>query len=263
MKKVIKKFGYLAKNEHICTMKTNLTYQDLLMEIAFLQSDILRKKERIGYLERMLYEPKRDNKSKYQYGDNEPGLFDEEFNEACEKKNADIENTAKEIETEAKKRRKKASTTPSCPNKYRDHGLEERVRIIFPDGINLEDYEIIGKDENRIVHRQLAKLWVEVIERPILRLKSDKNSPFPKICQAPAIVPVIGGNHIGADFLSQLVIDKFVYHIPEYRQVKQYADLGVTLPTSTLNDWIHAVANKLYPLYESHCEDIRSKGIFK
>lgn len=50
------------------------------------------------------------------------------------------------------------------------------------------------------------------------------------IVQAPAPVPVIGGNHVGADLLAQLVVDKFTYHIPEYRQVRQYADMGVRLP---------------------------------
>lgn len=35
--------------------------------------------------------------------------------------------------------------------------------------------------------------------------------------------------------------------------------MGVKLPTSTLNDWIHAVAAKLYPLYESLGEQIRSR----
>ena len=42
---------------------------------------------------------------------------------------------------------------------------------------------------------------------------------------------------------AQIVIDKYRYHLPEYRQVKQYADLGLKLPTSTLNGWVHAVAS--------------------
>ena len=56
--------------------------------------------------------------------------------------------------------------------------------------------------------------------------------------------------------LAQIVIDKYRYHLPEYRQVKQYADLGVKLPTSTINDWVHAVASKLDPLYEALRRDI-------
>lgn len=67
---------------------------------------------------------------------------------------------------------------------------------------------------------------------------------------------VIGGNHVGADFLAQIIIDKYRYHLPEYRQIKQYADLGVKLASSTINDWVHAVASKLEPLYEVLRKDI-------
>ena len=61
--------------------------------------------------------------------------------------------------------------------------------------------------------------------------------------------------------LAQLVVNKFNCHIPEYRQMKMLSDHGVTLPRSTMNDWIHAVANLLYPLYESQCEAVRAVSI--
>lgn len=61
-------------------------------------------------------------------------------------------------------------------------------------------------------------------------MKVDKDSPYPRIYQAKAPHAVIGGNHVGADMLTQIVIDKYRYHLPEYRQVRQYADLGLKLP---------------------------------
>ena len=35
-------------------------------------------------------------------------------------------------------------------------------------------------------------------------------------------------------------------------------EMGVVLPASTVNNWVHATANKLYPLYESLGEDVRA-----
>ena len=58
--------------------------------------------------------------------------------------------------------------------------------------------------------------------------------------------------------LAQIVIDKYRYHLPEYRQVWQYADLGLKLPTSTLNGWVHAVASRLELVYEALRDDIRN-----
>ena len=58
--------------------------------------------------------------------------------------------------------------------------------------------------------------------------------------------------------LALKVIDKYRYHLPEYRQVKQYGDLGLKFPTSTLNGWGHAVASRLEPVYEALRDDVRN-----
>ncbi len=242
-------------------MKTAPTYEELLAENVLLKAQNLRKDEelkrsaeRIAYLERLLFGTKRDK-----LANQGPGLFDEIFNEAMDERDAAIAQTAKEIHAEAEKRRAKAKSEPKRPAKYHYYGLEERTSVRLPLGIDPKDYDIIGKDVTRVLHRTPAQVWVEVTEYPILRHKDDKNMPNPRICQAPVPEGAIGGNHVGADMLSQIVIDKFVYHLPEYRQVQQYKDLGVRLPTSTINDWLHAVAQKLYPLYETLGEDIRSR----
>ncbi len=243
-------------------MKTAPTYEELLRENELLKNqleikdeEIKRKLERIAYLERLLFGAKRDK-----LASQGPGLFDRLFNEALDERDAAIEQAAEEIRNETEKRRSKAKTEPKRPSKYQYFGLEERARVVIPQDVNIDEYDIIGKDVTRILHRTPAQLWVEVVERPILRHKADKNQPSPRIVQAPAPKAVIGGNHVGADLLSQIIIDKYAYHLPEYRQVQQYRDLGVKIPTSTINDWVHAAASKLYPLYEALGEDIRTRG---
>ena len=232
-------------------MKIKQTYDELVAENTKL-------KQRIAYLERMLYGSKSDRIKLDAASDGQPGLFDDFFKEAIDENAAKIEAAAKEIKEAADKRRKAAHKKSKRPLKYQYAGLEERTTLIMPEGVDAADCDVIGKDVTRILHREPAKIWVEVIERPILRLKTDKQLPNPRIYQAKAPSAVIGGNHIGADMLAQIVIDKYRYHLPEYRQVKQYADLGVKLPTSTLNDWIHRTADKLEPLYEALRKDILS-----
>ncbi len=236
-------------------MKTIPTYEELLAENAVLKEQNKRKDERIAYLERLLYGVKSDRLAS-KVPDNQPGLFDGLFNEAMDEKVRQVEQMAKEIEKEARKRRAVSKTPSSRPSKYRYAGLEERTITLMPEDVNADECDIIGKDVTRILHREPARVWVEVIERPILRARADKDAPAPRIYQAKAPEAIIGGNHIGADMLAQIVIDKYRYHLPEYRQVKQYADLGVKLPTSTINDWVHAAASKLEPLYEAQRQDI-------
>lgn len=236
-------------------MKTTPTHEELLAEITLLKEQNRRKDERIAYLERLLYGAKSDRLASM-VPDNQPGLFDEFFEQAMDEKIREVEKVAAEIRDEAEKRRKKVQKTPVRPSKYRYAGLEERVTTLMPEGVDADQCDVIGKDVTRILHREPVKVWVEVIERPILRAKADKEMPNPRIYQAKVPEAVIGGNHVGADMLAQIIIDKYRYHLPEYRQVKQYADLGVKLPASTINDWVHAVASKLEPLYEAQRRDI-------
>lgn len=236
------------------------SYEELLAEVMLLRDSDRRKSERIAYLERLLFGSKSDRLAAKAAQTNQPGLFDELFDQAYDERAAQIQHAAREIKAEAEKRRKSSGAGTNRPAKYQYYGLEERKREVLPEGLEAELYDRIGQDETRVLHREPAKVWVEVIIRPIYRLKADKNNPSPHILQAPPPPAVIGGNHAGADMLAQLVIDKYVYHLPEYRQVKQYADMGVKLSTSTINDWIHAVASKLYPLYESLGEQIRSRS---
>ena len=235
------------------------TYEQLLAENAELKEKNQRQLERIAYLERKLYGPKSDRRS-FQYPAGQPSLFDEVFNKAMDEKAAQIERAVTEIEKEGEARRARAKAAKrkkaARPANYLYHGLEERTTVLMPEGVNPDEYDVIGKDVTRILHREPAKAWVEVVVTPILRHKADKNQPSPRICQAPSPAAVIGGNHAGADMLAQIIIDKYRYHLPEYRQAKQYADLGVTLPTSTINGWVHAVAAKLDPLYEALRKDI-------
>ncbi len=250
-------------------MITSPTYEELLAENIAMkaqaesmkaQAESMKANEaslraRIAYLERMLYGAKSDRLTSKVPAD-QPGLFDELFDQAVDEKAREVEKMAVQIEAEAERRRSRARKTPCRPSQYRYAGLEERVTTLMPEGVDAGECDIIGKDVTRILHREPAKVWVEVIERPILRNKADKDSPAPRIYQAAAPVAVIGGNHVGADMLAQIVIDKYRYHLPEHRQVRQYADLGVRLPSSTVNDWVHAVASKLEPLYEILRKDI-------
>lgn len=175
-----------------------------------------------------------------------------------DEKETKIEAMTKEIETENRKRRARAKWTPSRPSSYRYAGLEKPTTVMMPEGVAAGECDINDKDVSRILHREPAKVWVAIIERPVLRMKADKDSPNPRIYQAKATNAVIGGNYVGADMLAQIVIDKYRYHLPEYRQVRKYAGFGLKLPTSTLNGWVHAVASRLEPVYKALRDDVRN-----
>jgi len=48
---------------------------------------------------------------------------------------------------------------------------------------------------------------------------------------------------------AQIIVDKYQDHVPLYRSEGRFERLGVTLPRSTMCDWMAAFANLLTPLY--------------
>ena len=169
-------------------MEKRPTYEEL-------QAQVRRMAERIAYLERLLWGGKRDKRDKgVAQG---PTLFDEFFNEAAESKEAAIAETVREIRKEAEKRRSGSGRKPERPERYLYAGLPEEWRTEYPQGVNLAEYDIIGRVVTRILHRTPARVWVECVDRPVLRKKGEKDIPFPSILQAPAPVPVLGGGACG------------------------------------------------------------------
>jgi transposase len=47
------------------------------------------------------------------------------------------------------------------------------------------------------------------------------------------------------------VTDKFVYHLPFYRQAQRYEQLGMKIPASTLDGWFEGACSLLEPLYQT------------
>ena len=109
--------------------------------------------ERIAYLERLLWGGKRDRRVAQG-----PTLFDAFFNEAAESKDAAIASTVREIRKEAEKRRAGSGKKPARPERYLYAGLPEEWRTEYPQGVNLAEYDIIGKEVTRILHRSPARI---------------------------------------------------------------------------------------------------------
>lgn len=60
----------------------------------------------------------------------------------------------------------------------------------------------------------------------------------------------------GPGLLAQVVIDKYMDHLPLYRQMQRFERSGVKLSHSTLTDWVSGTAKLLTPLYEAHKKQV-------
>jgi transposase len=60
--------------------------------------------------------------------------------------------------------------------------------------------------------------------------------------------------------LATILIEKFIDHLPLYRQVQRFARQGITLAGSTLGDWTAASADLLVPLYDALISEALGSG---
>ena len=61
--------------------------------------------------------------------------------------------------------------------------------------------------------------------------------------------PVERGN-AGASMLSALLVQKYVDHLPLFRQQQQFKRSGFEIPSSTITNWVKLGIEKLRPLHE-------------
>ena len=61
--------------------------------------------------------------------------------------------------------------------------------------------------------------------------------------------------------LAGILIDKFQFHLPLYRQHQRMAAAGVHLTRATLTNWVHRMGDLLKPIYEAQLASILSGSV--
>jgi len=126
--------------------------------------------------------------------------------------------------------------------------------ILTPDNLDMNLYKKIGQEVTRIVEHKPGQLYIKEIIREKWGLK-DNTATAPKGMSGVLIAPMpllpIYKGIAGASLLAEILLQKYEYHMPYYRQIKQYSHLGMKgLTESTVDGWFKQTMELLRPLYE-------------
>ena len=124
------------------------------------------------------------------------------------------------------------------------------VETIVEPQEDTSDMVCIGKDITEELDYTPAKLHINRIIRPKYITKEDKtasqkqviaelNRPIPKCIASSSL-------------LSMIFVNKFVFHLPFYRTIQMIKQMGVSLPSSTLDSWVKLGSELIQPLYAVH-----------
>ena len=220
-------------------------------QLRLKEEELKRKNERILYLERQMF-GRRSEKQLPDYSQAQLTLFDtEQGTPALELEASVLTTLIEDIKQKAELRRnikKHRSVTQKRLYKLPAH-IERRETVIQPERFDAYSMIKIGEDVTEKLMLDQAKFWVERTVRPIYKIQQEQQALSTTIVQAPLKAAILPGCMAGESLLSQIAIDKFLYHLPEYRQAKRFKEHGVDITTSSINRWVHTLADKLYPLY--------------
>jgi transposase len=144
--------------------------------------------------------------------------------------------------------------TPRKDISFENLRIEETT--IEPEGINFEEYVCIGTEEtNRLAYKP-AEFFVKRTIRKKYALKNqlteleDEEEKRPSVVIAPLPDSPIHKCMADTTLLTEIIIQKYLYHLPFHRQIARFGDLGVRISSSTVGDWFSQSCELLRPLYD-------------
>lgn len=209
----------------------------------------------IAWLNRQLFGRKSEKLA--QLDPNQLSLFEEETNQKGAEVALARETAIEEIETATSIRKKERSNRKLLEN------LPVIEFVIEPENIDTEKYKRIGEERTRSLEFEPGKLYVKEIVRPKYGLKDNTQLPEEGksgvlIASLP-LLPIHKGL-AGASMLAEILLQKYEYHVPFYRQVRSYRHLGLHISESTLSGWFKPACELLLPLYEELKKQVLASG---
>lgn len=131
--------------------------------------------------------------------------------------------------------------------------LPVREEHIYPQGINADEYSELTPEISDSLERIPTMVYIRRIIRHKYVLKSNIQikSPERKAFEiAPMPLAPVDKCIAGASVLADIILDKFMYHLPFYRVIQKYRESGIVLNDSTMNGWFSATCERIKPLYD-------------
>ncbi|MEJ7739736.1 MAG: IS66 family transposase [Chitinophagaceae bacterium] len=137
-------------------------------------------------------------------------------------------------------------------------GLEEEVIIMDvhdkPVGAIFLRYE----DTRKLACTDM-RFHIKVLRRAIYMAPCSEEGNFKQLI-APLPAHPIAKCKADISILVKLIIDKFIYHLPTWRQQQRFKQYGIELKYNTLSNWINRIADVLEPLYTILLRELTISG---
>ena len=238
-------------NEGFATPEKSLDTTVLKAEITVLKTQVDSLTQQLDWFKRQLFGRKSERRL-IEPNPDQPLLNGFEAESSLE---ATVEK-----ETITYQRRKGKRRGDDCVT---DQGLR------FDDSVPMETIQLSVSEElaeafepvsEKITYRLAQRPGSYVVLKyiqPVVKRKSDG-----RLITIPAPDGLWAGSMVDVSVVAGIVVDKFAYHLPLYRQHQRLSLNGITVARSSLTHWVQKASALLKPIYVAQLRHIlRSKTL--
>lgn len=134
----------------------------------------------------------------------------------------------------------------------------EEIRLPNPEieALAPDRYDVVGEKVTLRLAQKHGPYVVLRYVRPVVKLKETGSFSCP-----PAPPAVLEKSFADVSLLAGTLLDKFLLHLPLYRQHQRLLGCGIHMDRSTLTQWVHRTAALLEPIYEAQWESVRESSV--
>jgi transposase len=160
-----------------------------------------------------------------------------------------------------KRRKARTDFTYDCASApFFDEAKVPVVSIDVPNpelqGLDPAQYEVIGE---KVSHRLAQRPGSYVVLKYVRRVIKRRDTGTLHCPAAP--IGVIEGSRADVSFIAGLILDKFQWHLPLYRQHQRLIEAGFKVSRPWLTQLLQQAAQLLEPVYEAQLDSIRASRV--
>ena len=223
----------------------DLSREELLVTVADLSNKLKLSEHQLDWFKRQLFGEK--SEKRFILNPNQLGFDSEVLGEVSEEPDTRDEEEVKYKRKKGPKLRSADCVTDSGL-RFDDSVPLKTIRLTPSEieGLDESEYEIIDIQRSYRLAQRPASSVVLCYERPMVKIKKTGS-----LCRALAPANVIERSMFDVSFIAGMLVDKFDYHLPLYRQHQRLAHAGIVLSRSTLTNIGKLAIELLRPIVDA------------
>lgn len=217
-------------------------YEASLLQVEELQGKVMQLTHQLAQLQKMIFGSRSER-----YVPGNPNVIQGSlFSQDPEGASCSVINT---LAVSYVKTKTTAEPKPHAGRMKLPETLRRETVVLEPQE-DITEGKKIGEDITEILEWNPGELYVKRFVRPKYAVKVTDPDPA---CDTRIVVADLPERPLekcmaGPGLLAQIIIDKYLDHLPLNRQMQRFSRVGVNIPITTLTGWISSVCGLIEPL---------------